>query len=262
MPTWKPKPRPWRHYGSGWPHKSFPTATPLLFSILLRRVIIVNEWLTLLQGALAGGALGAFVSPVISQRSDRRTARAKAREKLAEAENARRNAGAAFCEILIQLRTAAMIASAPQPLVEKYISVAQNFRKYGFDENTGSSARLDRSKPQNWSGFLNMDAVMAASVLSQVLWHPWARRVLAGTRLRLKLWIWRRRTMWIVTRGTILDVHETGELPSDDGVALFCYCDGRLPRRLRRWGSGVPFRLRPRQLFRVGSSDKRSTHTA
>jgi hypothetical protein len=114
---------------------------------------------------------------------------AKAREKFAEAENARRNAGAAFHEGLIQLRTAAMIASAPKPLVEKYISVAQNFRKYGFDEKIGNSARLDCSKPQNWSGFLNMDAVMAGSMLGKVLWHPWAGRALVRTRLRLKLWI-------------------------------------------------------------------------
>jgi hypothetical protein len=102
----------------------------------------MNQWITLLQGALAGGAIGAFVSPVIAQRSDRRAARAKAREKLAEAENARRDPSAAFPEILIQLRTAAMIAGVPRTVVEKYISVAQNYRKLGLDQNTGKSARL------------------------------------------------------------------------------------------------------------------------
>jgi len=142
----------------------------------------MNQWITLLQGALAGGAIGAFVSPVIAQRSDRRTSRAKAREKLAEAEDARRDPAAAFSEILIQLRTVAMIAGVPRSVVEKYISVAQNYRKLGLDQNTGKSAPLDRSKPQNWSGFLNMDAVMAASMLSKVLWHPWAGRVLVGVK--------------------------------------------------------------------------------
>jgi hypothetical protein len=200
-----------------------------------------------MQGALAGGAIGAFVSPVIAQRSDRRTARAKAREKLAEAENARRDVSAVFPEILIQLRTAAMIADAPRSVVEKYISVAQNYRNLGLDQNTGESAPLDRSKPQNWSGFLNMDAVMAASMLSKVLWHPWAGRMLVGVRLRLKLWIWRQRTMWMFVRGTILDVHKTGKMPSDDGVVLFCYCEEHLPRRLRGWNSGPPFRLHLKQ---------------
>jgi hypothetical protein len=207
----------------------------------------MNQWLTFLQGALAGGAVGAFVSPVIAQRSDRRTARAKAREKLAEAENARRDSSAAFPEILVQLRTAAMIAGVPRSVVEKYISVAQNYRKLGLDQDTGKSARLDRSKPQNWSGFLNMDAVMAASVLIKVLWYPWTGRVLVGARLRLKLWIWRRRTMWMFVKGTILNVHKTGKMPSDDSVVLFCYCNEHLPRRLRRWNSGPPFRLHLKQ---------------
>jgi len=137
-------------------------------------------------------------------------------------------------EVLIQLRTAAMIAGAPRSVVEKYVSVSQNYRKLGLDQNTGKTARLDRSRPQNWSGFLNMDAVMAASVLSKVLWHPWAGRVLVRARLRLKLWMWRRRTMWIMVQGTILDAHKTGRLPSDDGVVLFHYCDEHLPRYLRR----------------------------
>lgn len=221
----------------------------------------MNQWLTLLQGALAGGAIAAFVSPVIAQRSDRRTARAKAREKLAEAENARRDPGAAFPQILIQLRTAAMVAGVPRSVVEKYISVAQNFRHYGFDENTGKSARLDRSKPQNWSGFLNMDAVTAASVLSKILWHPWTGRMLVGGRLSLKLWIWRRRTMWMLVRGTILDVHKTGKMPSDDSVVLFCYCNEHLPRRLRRWNSGVPFRLRLKQHGMRGKSSAKPATT-
>jgi hypothetical protein len=222
----------------------------------------MNQWLTLLQGAPAGGAIGAFVSPVLAQRSDRRTARATARAKLAEAENARRDINAAFSEIVIQLRTAAMIAGVPRSAVEKYISVSQNYRKLGLDQNTGKTARLDRSRPQNWSGFLNMDAIMAASVLSKALWHPWAGRVLVGARLRLKLWIWRRRTMWMFTRGTILDVHKTGRMPSDDGVVLFCYCNEHLPRRLRRWGSGPPGRLRLKQQFRRRSSGSKADEAA
>ena len=218
----------------------------------------MNQWLTLLQGALAGGAIGAFVSPIIAQRSDRRTARAKVREKLAEAENARRDINAPFSELVIQLRTAAMIAGAPHKVVEKYIWVAQNYRRLGRDQNTGERARLDRSKPQNWYGFLNMDAVMAATVLSKVLWHPWAGRVLVGTRLRLKLWIWRRRTMWMVIRGTILDVHKTGKLPSDDGCILYDYCEKHLPRRLRRWDSGPPGRLGLKRRFRRRSSGSKA----
>jgi hypothetical protein len=88
---------------------------------------------------------------------------------------------------------------------------------------------------------------MAASILSSVLWHPWAGRLLVGARLRLKLWIWRRRTMWMLVKGTILAVHKTGEMPSDDRVVLFCYCEEHLPRRLRGWNSGPPFRLRLKQ---------------
>jgi hypothetical protein len=217
----------------------------------------MNEWLTLLQGALAGGAIGAFVSPVIAQRSDRRAARAKAREMLAEAENARRDASAAFLEILIQLRTAAMIAGAPRTVVEKYISVSQNYRQLGLDLKTGKSARIDPSKPHYWSGFLNMDAVMAASILSKVLWHPWAGRVLVGVRLRMKLWLWRRRTMLMLMRGAILDYDKTGKI-SDDGVVLFHYCHEHLPRYMRV----IPLRSRMRQRIRNGPSASKPGATA
>jgi hypothetical protein len=212
----------------------------------------MNQWLTLLQGALAGGAIGAIISPYISQRSDRRTARANAREKLAEAENARRDPTAALPEILIQLRTAAMIAGAPQLVVEKYISVSQNYQTLGFDQNTRKSARLDRSRPQNWCGFLNMDAVMAASILSSVLWHPWLGRVLVGLRMRFKLWIWQRRLRLIAIRSALLHYTEKGGDPfpfDDDSVVLLSYCYEHLPRYLR---NGIPVRSRIKQRFTHG----------
>jgi hypothetical protein len=222
----------------------------------------MNQWITLLQGAVGGSAIGAIASPYVSQRSDRRTARAAAREKLAEAENARRDISAPFSEITIQLRTAAMIAGAPHKVVEKYISVAQNYRKLGLDQSTGKSARIDRSRPQNWSGFLNMDAIMAASVLSKVLWHPWTGRVLIGMRLRLKLRTWRRHTMWMVTRGAILDVHKTGRMPSDDGAVLYHYCDEHLPRHLRKWGSSISRRSRIRKRLSRRSSRSKTDKAA
>lgn len=212
----------------------------------------MNQWLSLLQGALAGGAIGAFVSPVIAQRSDRRTARAKAREKLAEAENARRDTSVVFSELVIQLRTAAMIAGAPHTVVEKYISISDNYRKYGLDQNTGKSARIDRSRPQNWSGFLNMDAVMAASILSKVLWHPWTGRMLVGLRFRFKLWIWRRRTMVMAIQSALLHYTKKGKEPfpfDDDSVILLHYCYEHLPRYLR---SGIPLRSRLKQRFTRG----------
>ncbi len=205
-----------------------------------------------MQGAVGGGAVGAIVSPYVSQRSDRRTARAKAREKLAEAENARRASGETFDEITIQLRTAAMIAGAPRSVVEKYISTAENFRKCGLDEKTGKNAQLDPSAPQNWSGFLNTDTVMVASVLSALLWHPWAGRIFVGFRLRFKLWTWRRRIMVMAVQSALLHYTEKGKEPfpfDDDSVVLLHYCYEHLPRHLR---SGIPLRSRLGQRFRRG----------
>lgn len=217
----------------------------------------MNQWITLLQGAAGGGAVGAVLSPYVSQRSDRRTARAKAREKLAEAENARTDVSAPFSEITIQLRTAAMISGAPHKVVEKYISIAQNYRKLGLDQSTGKPSRIDRSKPQNWPGFLNMDAVMAASVLSKVLWHPWTGRVLVGMRLRLTLRTWRRRTMLMAVRSALLHYTEKGKEPfpfDDDSVYLLSYCYEHLPRHMR---SGIPLGSRLKQRLRRSSSRSR-----
>lgn len=219
----------------------------------------MNQWLTLLQGAVGGGAIGAIIGPSISQRSDRRTARAKAREMLAEAENSRRVIDGSFPEIVIQLRTASMIAGAPSFVVEKYISAAQYYRKLGLDQETGKSAWTDRSRPQDWPGFLNMDAVMAAGVLSEVLWHPWLGRILVGVRLRFKLRLWRRRTMVMAIRSAMLHYKEKGAEPfpfDDDGVILLSYCYEHLPRYLR---SGIPLRTRLRQRFRRGVASGNKT---
>jgi len=204
-----------------------------------------------MQGALAGGAIGAFVSPLIAQRSDRRAARAKAREKLAEAENARHDPSAAFPEIVIQLRTAAMIAGVPRSVVEKYISTAEEFRKHGLSDK-GMRGGVDRSAPQNWPGFLQVDSVMAASILSSVLWHPWAGRVLAGLRLRFRLWKWRRRMMVMTIQSALLHYTKKGKEPlpfTDDEVVLLHYCFEHLPRHLR---SGIPLSSRLKQRFMRG----------
>jgi hypothetical protein len=147
----------------------------------------MDDWLTLLQGALAGGAVGAVVSPYIAQRSDRRAARAKAREKLAEAENARRGESSDFPGISIQLRTAVMIAGAPQVLLEKYISAGNTYRELVLEADSRKVSRKRRSKPENWSGFLNGDAIIIAAMLSNALWHPWTGRVFVGLRIRFRL---------------------------------------------------------------------------
>lgn len=221
----------------------------------------MNQWITLLQGALAGGAIGAFVSPVIAQRSDRRTARAQAREKLAEAENARHDPAAAFSEILIQLRTAAMIAGVPRSVVEKYISLYEAFRKHGLTAK-GMRGGVDRSAPQNWPGFLQVDAVMAASILSSVLWHPWAGRVLAGLRLRFRLWKWRRRMMVMTIQSALIHYTDKGKEPlpfNDDEVFLLTYCFEHLPRHLR---SGIPLSSRVKQRLKRDKSSARPATTA
>jgi hypothetical protein len=172
---------------------------------------VANEWLTLLQGALGGGIIGAFVSPYVSQRSYRQTARANAREKLAEAEEARRGTDEKFSSAIMQFRTAAMIAGAPYSVVEKYISISREFRK-----RPEAKSSLDLKAPQKWSGFLNMDAVMTAQVLSTMLWHPWIGRMFVAFRLRLKLWIWRRRTMLMLVRSALIYYSDTGKIPLDD----------------------------------------------
>lgn len=217
----------------------------------------MNDWLTLLQGALAGGAVGAIVSPYIAQRSDRRTARAKAREKLAEAENARRDESSDFPGITIQLRTAAMIAGSPQLLLEKYISAGNAYREMAFESNSGKVSRARRSKPENWSGFLNVDAIVIAAMLSNSLWHPWTSRILVGLRIRFKIWLWRRRLMVMVIQGITLDYVATGELPEDDEMIILAnYCQKKLPRYPR---TGIPVRQKIRKYFKRGAKDEAVT---
>jgi hypothetical protein len=214
----------------------------------------VNDWLTLMQGALAGGVVGAFVSPYIAGRSDRRMARAKAREKLAEAENARRDELADFSRIAIELRTAAMISGAPRLIVEKYISVSDTYRDYvvlKFDP--GKISRESQSRPENWPGFLNIDAVMVAGMLSKALWHPWTGRMLVRFRLRVKLGVWRRRVMLLLIQGLLVHYSNTGKIPDDDEmVILASYCYENLPRWSR---SGIPIKSQIRQRFRRSTPD-------
>lgn len=217
----------------------------------------MNDWMTLLQGALAGGVVGAVVSPYVAQRSDRRAARAKAREKLAEAENARRDRAADFPGIAIQLRTAVMIAGAPQLLLEKYISAGITYRELVLESGPTKVSRKRQSKPENWSGFLNVDAIMIAAMLSTALWHPWMGRMFVGLRLRFKLRLWRRRMMVIVIRGITLDYVETGKLPEDDQMIIVAsYCQEKLPRYLR---SGIPIRQQIRQHFKRNPEEKAVT---
>lgn len=221
----------------------------------------MNDWLTLMQGALAGGAVGAFVSPIIAGRSDRRVARAKAREKLAEAENARRDKFADFSKIAIELRTAAMISGAPRLLVEKYISASDTYRNFVVLEfDPARISRNSQSKPENWSGFLNIDVVMIANMLSKSLWHPRAGRILVRLRLRLKLRVWRRRVMLMVIQGILVNYRDTGKIPDDDQmVILASYCYANLPPWSR---SGIPVRSQIRQRFSRDASKGKATAIA
>jgi hypothetical protein len=214
----------------------------------------MNNWLTLLQGALAGGAVGAVVSPYFAQRSDRRAARAKAHEKLAEAENARWDESSDFPGIAIQLRTAVMIAGAPQLLLEKYITAGNTYRELVLGAGSSKVSRKRRSKPENWAGFLNMEAVMIAAMLSNALWHPWTGRIFLRLRFRFKLWLWRRRLMVMVIQGVTLDYINTGKLPDNDQMIIVAsYCRENLPRYLR---SGIPLRQRIRQRLKRNPNEE------
>lgn len=80
-----------------------------------------------LSGAVGGALIQSIVGPMVSQARDRKSARAKVLEHIAEVENLRwaPSDAAEFKRAVLAVRASALVASAPYRLVNGYLMFAQ-----------------------------------------------------------------------------------------------------------------------------------------
>ena len=132
----------------------------------------MTDWVLLVLTTLGAGAAGAIITTYGAQASDRRAARAKARECLSEAENLSRGGDISHEQItaaMDNLEISAMIARLPRKLVDLHrvarVRLWAARRAAGSAENpivTDSGAIITVRV-----------GTEAGQLLSAAMWHPW-----------------------------------------------------------------------------------------
>ncbi len=132
----------------------------------------MTSWVPLVLTTLGAGAVGSIITTYGAQASDRRAARAKARESLTKAENLSKGSDVTHEQItaaMDELEISAMIARLPRALVDLHrvarvrLWAARLAAPRGEDPILTDPAAIASVRV----------GVEAGQLLSAAMWHPW-----------------------------------------------------------------------------------------